>query len=53
MVGRQVRAEALATPFRDRVQRRVLQQLRRRFDDRPCRLALRKGLALLIYLAEA
>ena len=24
-----------------------------RFDDRPCRLALRKGLALLIYLAEA
>ena len=24
-----------------------------RFDNRPCRLALRKGLALLIYLAEA
>jgi DNA-binding SARP family transcriptional activator len=24
-----------------------------RCDDRPCRLALRKGLALLIYLAEA
>ena len=43
-VGRLIRAEALAAPFGDRVQRRILQELRRRqFDKGVGRLAKRRA----------
>ena len=43
-VGRLIRAEALAAPFGDRVQRRILQELRRRqFDQGVRRLAERRA----------
>ena len=43
-VGRLIRAEALATPFGDRVQRRILQELRRRqFDKGVRRLTERRA----------
>ena len=43
-VGRLIRAEALAAPFGDRVQRRILQELRRRqFDKGVGRLAERRA----------
>ena len=43
-VGRLIRAEALSAPFGDRVQRRILQELRRRqFDKGVGRLAKRRA----------
>ena len=43
-VGRLIRAEALAAPFGDRMQRRILQELRRRpFDKGVGRLAKRRA----------
>ena len=43
-IGGLIRAEALASPFGDRVQRRVLQELRRRqFDKGVGRLAKRRA----------
>ena len=55
LVGRRIRAEALAAPFGDRVQRRILQQLRRRpFDPGVRRLAeLRAKLLDEARLADA